>query len=857
MYAYFRKLPTAVAVVVAVGAACMPNLENDCRSDDDCPVDLPTCIAGVCLHSRPPDIVRPDAAQDPPDGDEVTISDAVVAPVPDTETGEWDVAADGSVVLDTGPSDGPLDVVVIVDIRATADRRAPDAALDAIPSPHDATPDRVWDGPPSADSARPDASLCEHIEVSEEICDGVDNDCDGEIDETFPDLASPCSVGVGDCFAPGNQLWAADGLSTICDAVPGPPRAETCDNQDNDCDGRVDEDLVQPCYFGPPGTADVGECRSGTFTCAMGDPTPCANQVHPSDELCDGLDNDCDGRVDEDLPGVACYEGDPADLEPPSTVCRAGARHCADGAPGRCEGQVLPTQGEDGCNDLDDDCDGNIDEDCRCRAGAPCEGGGIGRCARGLQICDGNELVGCEGRVEPTDEICNRLDDDCNGAIDDHADVPCYSGPESTEGQGVCRSGLRICDLERGELADLCSDEVTPTDERCDGLDNDCDGEIDEDFDALGAPCTGGRGECRTAGLWTCHPDGGRRRCTAQPGEPTPERCDGLDNDCDGEIDEETDAACYTGPEDTEGVGPCRAGVRRCVDGAPEALCSGDLTPAPETCDLERIDDDCDGEANEGCACLDGEVGPYDAGVGACRGGTQTCRDGEWGACDNAVGPSDEICNGVDDDCDGTVDDGVSGFDPRCPAPSCLLILASHPDAESGEYFVDRNGEPRPTLCDMTTEGGGWTLIFEDDFEDAPDPRWSLSETYPCGEWSTILGGYGIIAGGEISIRLSTQGVPHTELRANLDYIKIDSWDGEEGYVEIDGQSIWREAQQANGQEMCGWNRGFYISFDDRHAISAILPHRTPEIRLVAGSTLNQIPTDESFGIDNIRVWAR
>ncbi|MCA9545600.1 MAG: VWA domain-containing protein, partial [Myxococcales bacterium] len=105
--------------------------------------------------------------------------------------------------------------------------------------------------------------------------------------------------------------------------------------------------------------------------------------------------------------------------------------------------------------------------------------------------------------------------------------------------------------------------------ELCDGDDNDCDGRTDEDFPQLGRPCSVGSGECRTDGVIQCAADGSGTVCSADPGDAGLENCNGLDDDCDGQVDE---------------------GVRnRCGDCGPEPgeLCNG-------------LDDDCDGAVDEG-----------------------------------------------------------------------------------------------------------------------------------------------------------------------------------------------------------------------------------------------------------------
>lgn len=81
-----------------------------------------------------------------------------------------------------------------------------------------------------------------------------------------------------------------------CQCVPSP---EVCDGRDNDCDGRVDDGLTRSCYTGPAGTSGRGICRAGSQTCAAGRWGACSGQVVPRAETCNRMDDDCDGRVDD------------------------------------------------------------------------------------------------------------------------------------------------------------------------------------------------------------------------------------------------------------------------------------------------------------------------------------------------------------------------------------------------------------------------------------------------------------------------------------------------------------------------------------------------------------------------------
>jgi len=145
---------------------------------------------------------------------------------------------------------------------------------------------------------------------------------------------------------------ASPGATCACVAS-----AETCNNRDDDCDGRVDDGLSRSCYTGPSGTAGRGVCRNGTQTCGAGAWRSCSGQVVPSAEGCNNRDDDCDGRVDDGL-SRSCYTG-PAGTSGRG-ICRGGTQTCAAGAWGGCSGQVVPRA--ESCNRLDDDCDGMVDE---------------------------------------------------------------------------------------------------------------------------------------------------------------------------------------------------------------------------------------------------------------------------------------------------------------------------------------------------------------------------------------------------------------------------------------------------------------------------------------------------------------
>ncbi len=141
---------------------------------------------------------------------------------------------------------------------------------------------------------------------SEEICDGIDNDCISGIDNTFPEEYQLCgfvenvNYGIGIC-TPG--VMKCDSGYLYCDGHIGPSE-EACDGLDNNCNGSIDEGIANTtavvCYEGPDGTMAIGECRAGVRYCTDGGfDGPCDGQILPGIEICDNLDNDCGGEVDE------------------------------------------------------------------------------------------------------------------------------------------------------------------------------------------------------------------------------------------------------------------------------------------------------------------------------------------------------------------------------------------------------------------------------------------------------------------------------------------------------------------------------------------------------------------------------
>ncbi|MCA9624931.1 MAG: hypothetical protein KC731_38165, partial [Myxococcales bacterium] len=457
----------------------------------------------------------------------------------------------------------------------------------------------------------------------------------------------------------------------------------------------------------PCGT-DVGICSMGVEQCVGGVYGACEGGVMPElTELCDGSrDDNCDGRVDEDC---QCALGDTEPCGSDTGQCERGLRTCgSDGVFGACLGAVGPTT--ETCNGLDDDCDG-IPDDNPIDDGSACGQSNLFPCQLGTEQCLGGTLV-CIGAVNPGVEICNGIDDDCDGGIDStmgnppsDAGAPCnVPPPPPVNATSPCQAGVIAC--IGGVLSCQGSQGPTGPSDAC-GDDSNCDGVLTGQPDTMTDVnnCGSCGNNCYAMAVnntWSCAggvcQNGGclpgfhdldmNGTCEYGPCLATgPETCDGLDNDCNGTVDDIQPGFEPT-PVDVCGVSPaatrpeCTTGVNvACVSGTwqctfPANVCSPNCAAAVEVCD--NLDNDCDGGLNENvsnygqtCASDDGLPFP---GHGACRTqGTFVCNgpnatvcSAVKGSCSGLPGGCTELCDGVDNDCDGSVDEPFTakGSDP-------------------------------------------------------------------------------------------------------------------------------------------------------------------------------------------------
>ncbi len=494
-----------------------------------------------------------------------------------------------------------------------------------------------------------------------EVCDFRDNDCDGRIDEGFADESG---------------VYNADGHCGTCNndcttRIPnGVGRCEEVDGASPVC-------VVESC--------DPDYVAINRFQCSLPPDVSCQPCV---------ADGDCFGgscvRLDgQDVCVTPC--GDE------SGACQSGYSCQVAGGEQRC----LPVTRSCVCNALSDGQTRTCSSD-----------NGFGTCY-GQEVCNAaTGWTGCSART-PAAEMCDGIDNDCNGRADDGVAPPNQVCASTVEGVGTC-GGTWFCQDPDGvgplSVGWTCS-APTPRAEVCDFLDDDCDGAVDDDFkNAAGLYVSDDH--CGSCGLAcegaipnataSCQVSDGRARCqvvSCAPGfyQAGPTTCVAARAEVCTPC--ATDANCPTPGDkclDLDGGKFCG---RDCAAGNLYGTAAG-VCDAGQVCETFGAARQCVPQSRS-CTCLAGDAGTTRTclssnDVGTCF-GQQACNASGWSVC-TARTASNETCNGVDDDCNSAVDD-VAGRGQACSVSNGFGACPGVRDC-SGSALVCVGQTPTAEVCD-------------------------------------------------------------------------------------------------------------------------------------------------------------
>jgi hypothetical protein len=603
-----------------------------------------------------------------------------------------------------------------------------------------------------------------------ESCDGIDNDCDGLVDDAddpvsgratwYQDLDGDgygnAGVSRDACEAPTGYVddpTDCDDLSTLFH--PGAEETDCTDERDLNCDGSI-------------GYADADE--DGFAACE--DCDDANNTAHPGAvEICDGVDNNCDGSTDEsDAVDASTWYNDTdndgyGDPDDSAEACDAPYGYVDDATDCDDTNGLVNEGATETCDGADNDCDGWVDDTDPDVTGTTTwygdsDGDGIGgqqfqqdACTAPAGFvstntdCDDLDATSFPG----ASEVCDEADNDCDGTVDEGVGSLWY---QDNDGDGYGNGSLsqESCEAPTGYVANAldCDDFSATTSpasyEVCDGTDNDCDGTVDED--AINASTfygdADGDGYGTAAVTTTACSEPSNYAATGgdcddgnsavSPGAA--EGCDGIDNDCDGAVDEADsfNASTWYADGDGDGYGDAASPIQSCTAPSGYVADATDCNDADGASTSFTVDADCDGTLTAD-DCDDSDAASNTVATdGDCDGAltADDCDDAD----PSAYPGNQEVCDGIDNDCDQDIDEALSGTAASCAAIDCNDILSSGNSSGDGTYWIDPNSDgvdPMEVYCDMSTDGGGWTLIMTTSS--------SSAYTYSHAVWTDSSGG--------------------------------------------------------------------------------------------------------------------
>jgi len=515
----------------------------------------------------------------------------------------------------------------------------------------------------------------------------------------------------GQCAAPATWIINVEGGSTYY--------------QDSDGDGFGNISIPETSCTQPSGyVLDHTDC----------DDTDAA--IHPNaTEICNDLDDNCDGQIDEGVQSTfyADADGDGyGNAAVSQMACSAPSGFVNDNTDCNDNNAQIHPGAQEVCNDIDDDCDGLVDEGALNTYYADADGDGYGNPAISQDACsapngyvlDNTDCDDTKPGVNPgAPEICNGLDDDCDGLEDEGVQSTFYADAD-WDGYGDANVTMQSCGPDEGFVANNTDcDDTNPNihdgaAEICNGLDDDCDGLVDEDvLSTFYADNDGdGYGDLNITILACSAPPGyvnDPNDCNdsndqIHPGAP--ETCNGLDDDCDGLVDE-GDICDEDGDGYTIAEGDCDDTNPNIYPGALE-ICNS-------------LDDDCDGFVDENV----GTTWYADAdsdGYGEASDSQIACNQPE-GYVNNASDCNDandqihpgatEMCNGLDDNCDGQVDEttlnlNLSAGNILCNGGSTTITASGTGGAPP--YLYSFNGGSFGTSNNFSATAGSHSVTIKD-----------------------------------------------------------------------------------------------------------------------------------------------